>query len=58
MDFETLFIIVIFLSMFFYYVMTQNCGNAGKETFSQIKNISVKNNIGIDELFNLMNSLI
>jgi thiol-disulfide isomerase/thioredoxin len=44
MDFETLFIIVIILSMFFYYVMTQNCGNAGKETFSQIKNISVKNN--------------
>jgi len=37
MEFETLFIIVIILSMFFYYVMTQNCGNTSRSTFSQLK---------------------
>ena len=44
MDFETLFIIVIILSMFFYYVMTQNCSDTSKEGFSKFKNISIKNN--------------
>lgn len=44
MNFETLFIIVIFLSIFFYYIMTQNCRNIKKETFSQLKNINIKNN--------------
>ncbi len=40
MEFETLFIIVIILSMFFYYVMTQQCS---KEAFSGFKNVSIKN---------------
>ena len=46
MNFETLFIIVIFLSLLFYYIMTHNCRHFKNEMFSQLKNIVVKNNSG------------
>jgi thiol-disulfide isomerase/thioredoxin len=44
MNFETLFIIVIILSMLFYYVMTYNCRKERIEHFAQIKNMQIKNN--------------
>ena len=44
MNFETLFIIVIILSIFFYYVMTCGQRKENKEYFTQLQNLKIQNN--------------